>query len=70
MNFKLIMKIVIGVISDPAVICCTIGVILYLAFMIFIVRYKKRPPRPAKKKVAAPPPAKKEEAPKEGEAAE
>ena len=63
MNFKLIMKIVIGVISDPAVI-------LYLAFMVFIVRYKKRPPRPAKKKVAAPPPAKKEEAPKEGEAAD
>ena len=60
MNFKEIINVVLAVFKDYRVIVACVFVIFYLAFVSFIVSYKKRPPRPKKKKVEAPPPEKKE----------
>lgn len=39
-----------AVLSSPEVIIVTVAVLLYMSFINWIVRYRKRPPRPARKK--------------------
>lgn len=67
MGISDILRTVSAVLLNPAVIFITAMVILYLNFVNFVVRYRKKPPKMMKKKkaiVAAAPAA-----PAEGEAA-
>ena len=53
-----IMSTISAVLLNPAVIFISIAVILYLNFVNFVVRYRKKPPKTKKKKaVVAPAPA-------------
>lgn len=66
MGISNIMGTVSAVLTNPTVIFATVVVILYLNFVNYVVRYRKKPPKIKKKKavvVAAPTPA-------EGEAKE
>ena len=50
-----------AVLLNPAVIFVTVGVILYLNFVNYVVRYRKKVPKVKKKKVIAAAPAPAEE---------
>ena len=53
-----ILRTVSAVLLNPAVIFITAMVILYLNFVNFVVRYRKKPPKVKKKKaIVAPAPA-------------
>ena len=58
MGISQIMSTSMAVLLNPAVIFVTVGVILYLNFVNYVVRYRKKPPKIKKKKIiAAPAPA-------------
>ena len=44
-----------AVLLNPAVIFVTVGVILYLNFVNYVVRYRKKAPKVKKKVIAAAP---------------
>ncbi len=56
MKLSAIIPVALGVISNPLVIGTAIVIILYLNFVYFVARYKKKTPKP-KKRRASPPPA-------------
>lgn len=51
MGISDILRTVSAVLLNPAVIFITVMVILYLNFVNFVVRYRKKPPKVKKKKV-------------------
>ena len=56
-----IMSTISAVLLNPVVIFATVVVILYLKFVNFVVRYRKKPPVVKKKKpIVAPTPAEEE----------
>lgn len=57
MDMSTIMSTISAVLLNPAVIFISIAVILYLNFVNFVVRYRKKPPKTKKKAVVAPAPA-------------
>lgn len=66
MGISNIMGTISAVLTNPTVIFATVVVVLYLNFVNYVVRYRKKPPKIKKKKpivVATPAPA-------EGEAQE
>ena len=61
MGISQIMSTSMAVLLNPAVIFVTVGVILYLNFVNYVVRYRKKAPKVKKKKVIAAAPAPAEE---------
>ena len=61
MGISQIMSTSIAVLLNPAVILVTVGVIFYLNFVNYVVRYRKKAPKVKKKKVIAAAPAPAEE---------
>ena len=57
MSIGKILPVVTQVLSNSKVIITAIIVFVYMDLVCYIVRYKKRPPRPKKKAEAAPPSA-------------
>lgn len=72
MNLAKMLPVIKAVLLNPYVIGATVVVILYCNFVSYIVRYKKKPPKPKHKKIveAAPAPAKEGENAEGGENAE
>lgn len=61
MGISQIMSTISAVLLNPVVIFATVVVILYLKFVNFVVRYRKKPPVVKKKKpIVAPTPAEEE----------
>lgn len=52
MNISQVLSVISAVLLNPAVIFITVMVILYLNFVNFVVRYRKKPPKMMKKKKA------------------
>lgn len=55
-----VMEVVASVLTNMDVIIAAVAVVLYLNFVVYVVRYRKRPPRPRQKKRIAAAPAQKE----------
>ncbi|MBQ0162883.1 MAG: hypothetical protein KBS84_06975 [Treponema sp.] len=70
MNLAKMLPVIKAVLLNPYVIGAAVVVILYCNFVSYIVRYKKKPPKPKHKKIveAAPSPAKEGENAEDGEA--
>ena len=47
---KAVIEVISSVLTDINVIIASIAVILYLNFVIYVVRYRKKPPKAKKKK--------------------
>lgn len=67
MGVSNLMGTISAVLTNPAVIFATAVVILYLNFVNYVVRYRKKAPKVKKKKSIAAPPPPAEEAPAEEE---
>ncbi|MGP1587930.1 MAG: hypothetical protein ACTTHG_06255 [Treponemataceae bacterium] len=61
MNIFQVILVSISVLKQPMVILVAVIVILYLNFMIYVEKYRKRPPRPKRRRKVEVP----QEAPKE-----
>ncbi len=51
MDYSKVLEVFLSVIQDSRVITIFVLVILYLNFVIFVSRYRKKPPAPKKKRV-------------------
>lgn len=54
MKINEIFPVAIGVLTNPYVIAVAIFVLIYCSFVSYIVRYKKKPPRPKIEKSSKP----------------
>ncbi len=57
MNFSNFISVFLKILTNKTVIITTVLVFLYIDFICYVARYRKKPPRPKVKKVAAPAPA-------------
>ena len=61
MDYSKVLDVFLSVLQDSRVVTIFILVILYLNFVIFVSRYRKKPPAPKKKRVSVTPPAPKKD---------
>ena len=61
MDYSKVLGVFLSVLQDSRVVAIFILVILYLNFVIFVSRYRKKPPAPKKKRVSVTPPAPKKD---------
>ena len=52
MDYSKVLDVFLSVLQDSRVVTIFILVILYLNFVIFVSRYRKKPPAPKKKRVS------------------
>ena len=57
MDYSKVLDVFLSVLQDSRVVTIFILVILYLNFVIFVSRYRKKPPAPKKKRISVAPPA-------------
>ena len=57
MDYSKVLDVFLSVVQDSRVVTIFILVILYLNFVIFVSRYRKKPPAPKKKRVTLEPEA-------------
>ncbi|MBQ1198414.1 MAG: hypothetical protein IIX47_07445 [Spirochaetaceae bacterium] len=55
MDYSKVLDVFLSVLQDSRVVTIFILVILYLNFVIFVSRYRKKPPAPKKKRVSLEP---------------
>lgn len=55
MDYSKVLDVFLSVVQDSRVVTIFILVILYLNFVIFVSRYRKKPPAPKKKRVSVAP---------------
>ena len=67
MNFSSFISVFLKILTNKTVIITTVLVFLYIDFICYVARYRKKPPRPKVKRISAPAPA---AAPAEGEGGE
>ena len=56
MDYSKVLDVFLSVLQDSRVVTIFILVILYLNFVIFVSRYRKKPPTPKKKRITLDPP--------------
>ena len=61
MDYSKVLGVFLSVLQDSRVVAIFILVILYLNFVIFVSRYRKKPPAPKKKRVTLEPSAPKKD---------
>ena len=61
MDYSKVLDVFLSVLQDFRVVAIFVIVILYLNFVIFVSRYRKKPPAPKKKRVSVAPPAPKKD---------
>ena len=61
MDYSKVLDIFLSVLQDSRVVAIFILVILYLNFVIFVSRYRKKPPAPKKKRIILEPAAPKKD---------
>lgn len=53
---KNLIDVIKAVLTNPLVIFATVVVVLYLNFVMYVIRYRKKPPKVRAKKVVTPAP--------------
>ena len=61
MDYSKVLDVFISVLQDSRVVAIFVIVILYLNFVIFVSRYRKKPPVPKKKRITLEPAAPKKD---------